>query len=230
MEKEIWKTIKGHPNYEVSSLGKIRKCGIIVKQSLLKNGYLTVTVDKKWLYVHRLVCCAFHDNPENKPCIDHINGIKTDNRAVNVRFVTYSENNLNPNTKWKASWSNKGRKPWNYGLKGHLSEETIQKLKDSHKGKKLSSESIRRGVEKRINGKTSKKIYRYSLDFKLIAVYPSAHEAARQIGNKGAFSNICGAARRLASGIKEKQTYLGNYWSFKRLEPIKTVSDISPLF
>lgn len=237
MEKEIWKTIKDHPRYMVSDQGRV-KCidykskGIefIYNPKPLKNGYKMVCIDGKRMYVHRLVCETFNENPENKPCIDHINGIKTDNRAVNLRFVTYKENNLNPNTKWRAAWSNKGKKPWNYGLKGHLSEETIQKLRDSHKGHKPTQEQIERSAQKRINGKHSKKVYRYSLDFKLIAVYPSAHEAARAIGNIGAYSNICGACRRLANGTKQKQTYLGNYWSYERLEKVKTVSDIKPLF
>ena len=38
---------------------------------------------------------TFLDNPKRNPIIDHINGIRTDNRIVNLRWVTKRENNNN---------------------------------------------------------------------------------------------------------------------------------------
>lgn len=43
-------------------------------------------------YCHRVIAQAFIPNPEGKRCVNHINGNKTDNRLVNLEWVTYSEN------------------------------------------------------------------------------------------------------------------------------------------
>lgn len=61
-----------------------------------KTGYLSLNlsqdaVRQTWL-VHRLIALAFHSNMDNKLCVNHINGVKTDNRACNLEWVTYQEN------------------------------------------------------------------------------------------------------------------------------------------
>lgn len=50
---------------------------------------------KKVKKVHRLVATTFIDNPENKKNVDHINNLKTDNRLINLRFATTSDNAQN---------------------------------------------------------------------------------------------------------------------------------------
>lgn len=103
--KEQWKTIDGYRGlYKISNKGEIKS---LISNTILKpcivNGYERVNLYKKseikQFKVHRLVAIAFIPNPENKPCIDHINGDRVDNRVENLRWVTHKENANNLITK-----------------------------------------------------------------------------------------------------------------------------------
>lgn len=108
----MWKSIESKPNYEVNDIGEIRnkKTGRLLKQSVRKDGYCQVMLGRKTIpvYIHRVVAEAFIPNPEKLPQVDHINGIKTDNRLINLRWVNATENYMASGyksrirNKWKA--------------------------------------------------------------------------------------------------------------------------------
>lgn len=70
-----------------------------LKQRLNENGYYRVLLSKngikKYTVIHRLIALTYIDNPDNKPFIDHINRIRTDNNVSNLRWATIFENNQN---------------------------------------------------------------------------------------------------------------------------------------
>lgn len=171
--EEIWKDVVGYEGfYQVSNLGRVKRiksgrgarAGKILKQSLRGRDYpgdypaVYLTKDSKTIAysVHRIVCTAFHNNPEHKPCVNHINGVKTDNRAENLEWVTYQENNIHA---WSTGLnsakpiSEETRKRLSEAFKGrHHSEESRKKISESHKGKRYSEESRKKmsEIQKRI--------------------------------------------------------------------------------
>lgn len=108
MEEE-WRQISGYEGlYEVSNLGNVRSYHNFgnglrtkpkpVKPSIDRYGYQFLTLCKdtkhKKYTVHKLVASAFLENPNELPQIDHVNGIKTDNRAENLEYVSARENTI----------------------------------------------------------------------------------------------------------------------------------------
>ena len=202
MEQEIWKVIESYPMYEVSHLGKVRKIssGKVLKQFLDSKGYPSVNVNdgKKTTLkvVHRFVAKAFILNPENKPCIDHIDTNKTnnivvfnddgsiDNTRTNLRWVTHKENTRNPISFGKMMNAFKD--------KGFLKRRVLAKV-----GK---------------GGKTApKEVFSYTKDGSFVRKFSSITEAARVVGKKQATISV--------AIDSNSRTAAGYAWRSKMIEP-----------
>lgn len=98
--EEIWKDIEGYEGrYQVSDQGRVRslnykkkKGSIHIMKTEMARGYLRVMLSKKHVLIHRLVAEAFIPNPEDLPCINHIDEDKTNNRVENLEWCSYSYN------------------------------------------------------------------------------------------------------------------------------------------
>lgn len=157
MAEETWKPIPGYEDYyEVSTLGRVKrikgKKGTHIGRILegtLRNGYLTVELasdDAAKVYrINRLVAQTFIPNPENKLEVNHINGIKTDNRVENLEWATHNENiqhawetgliRMTAAQRKKISEVNTGR---------HPSEATRSKMREAQKRRDYSEEDKRK--------------------------------------------------------------------------------------
>ncbi len=112
MSREIWRDVKGHKGYfKVSSKGRFKSVnriyidtngiskkvnGKILKTRASKDKYIYATFTRGGNgyteLMHRMVALAFKENKKQYKEINHINGIKSDNRSVNLEFCTPKQN------------------------------------------------------------------------------------------------------------------------------------------
>lgn len=179
--------IKGFEDYQITDDGRVwskitRKW---LKPQIGGGGYCFVILCKDGKHhikkVHRLVAEAFIPNPDNKPCIDHCNTIRTDNRSCNLRWVTYKENSNNPMTLQHNSEGQKGK---------IVAGKTRAKISETLKGRKPK------------NMIPPKSIFQYTKDGVLVKVWESGAECGRSGYNKGNISKCCQGLRETADGYK----------------------------
>lgn len=145
---EQWKEIEDFPDYMVSNKGRIwTKTRIIKRPSgnylrkggFMKgrddtHGYLTVNIRNekqiKNFKIHRIVAKAFLDNTLNKREVNHINGIKTDNRVTNLEWVTSKENKTHA---WKYGFYTKQDRSKLSGENNPTSKFTEKQVKEIRK-------------------------------------------------------------------------------------------------
>ena len=171
MEQEIWKDIKDWEGlYQISNQGRVRQLdryvnhckgkrfvkGRILNPYVSKRGYYVVDLQynqkKKKYTIHRLLMEHFVPNPENKPCVDHINGIRTDNRLCNLRWVTQKENCNNP-----------------------LAIENYKRMQTKEK---ILRQNLTRITRKRKSA--PRKVYKYTKTNQFVEEYFSISEAGKQ--------------------------------------------------
>jgi len=148
-QEEEWREVKGYEKYyEVSNLGRVRGVGRFVKHSVTGQSFrkpkiisqsynnhyyqsvLFMNGTRLMVITHRLVAIAFIPNPENKPCVNHINGIKTDNRVENLEWATASENTVHAHKNGLVDVS-KGSNHY----RSILTEDQVREIKYNQKDK-----------------------------------------------------------------------------------------------
>lgn len=175
-----WVVCEDYPSYMINREGQVKSnlSNKILKPSRLKTGYICVGLRKHGksytVRLHRLLAKAFIPNPNNKPHIDHINGVRDDNRLENLRWCTNKENQ-------------------NFELARINNSNAL-------KGKKQSKES----VEKRANTlqkSIGKKVNQFDKDGSFIRSFNSFNEAARITGIwEASIRNCCIGKHQHAGG------------------------------
>ena len=115
----------GFPNYLIYPDGRVwskHKGGRWRKYGRDKDGYLQVSFceggKSTTRKMHRLIAIHYIPNPKNKPTVDHINRIKTDNRIENLRWATHEEQSSNKSDYVRKNNNHLRKYPNKHGHRG----------------------------------------------------------------------------------------------------------------
>ena len=98
--KEIWKTYLKVSDVECSTLGNLRRKHDkhVYSQNTSPNGYRFIRIKRSGkiilISVHRAIAETFLPNPEMKPEVNHIDGVRSNNQLDNLEWCTSSENSI----------------------------------------------------------------------------------------------------------------------------------------
>lgn len=127
--KEIWTDIEWYEwKYMVSNYWNVKSITKWVVTPKKRKWYNAIELWKDWkskmFSIHRLVALNFLNNPENKGCVNHKDGIKDNNYIENIERVTHSENLRHA---YKELWKRTNLKTWK---DNELSIPVLQYAKD----------------------------------------------------------------------------------------------------
>ncbi len=175
INNEIWKVIEDFPDYLISNLGRVKsfkryKNGKILKPSKNTKGYFKIELCKNKKQhtreIHRLVYESFHKKLKYYECAHHKDENKENNYYENLESMTKIDHKVyhskgKKNSQYNKECSKEKRMNISNSLKGkyigeknsmfgkHLSEESKNKLRESHFGKYHSEETKKKMSETR---------------------------------------------------------------------------------
>ena len=217
-------------DYSVSTEGEVRKdtTNYILSQSSQQDyKFVTLLINgqQKRMRVHRMVAMTFIENPDNKPYVNHINGIRYDNNVENLEWVTQSENiqhavrtGLMQNGRKKAviQYNLNGDRMATFDSASEAARQTggsQSKITMCCKRQRETANDYQwryyddiqdvQKVEKRFI--TGKKVAKCDEEGNILEIFPSFKEAARAVnGTSSAISRVCSGTNIRHKGYKWK--------------------------
>ena len=129
-DTERWAIFPDFPRYEVSTHGRVRRLadGRLMKRPRDRDGYfrLMLSPDRKQVRVCRAVAVTFIPNPEGKPFVNHIDGVRDNDNVVNLEWATASENALHAFAIGNHSGEKMGK------AQAALSDDQVRALRSPH--------------------------------------------------------------------------------------------------
>jgi len=157
MSYEIYVPINDFPDYSISNYGNVKsykryKKGKILKTSEDRDGYLHVDLynetGRKTKKIHQLLAEHFLKDWNPNKLVDHINGIKDDNRLRNLRMVTHSQNSMNRKTHknntsgYKGVYWDKQNKKWRVQINiDKYKKKTLGRFKNKEEAIKIRKDA-----------------------------------------------------------------------------------------